>query len=257
MKPSNPTPGLDRYMTAIQDMQTRVIDSQREALDQVAGRMAATIRSAGRIFVFGTGHSHMMAEEAFYRAGGLAPVVPILMTGLMLHENALLSSKLERLPGLAAPLLDQFAPQPGEMLFVYSNSGANHMPVEMALLGKERGLFVVTVQSLAYARVAPLSALGKRLDEVADIALDNGGEPGDALVPLQNSDWRVASSSTVLCALIWNSLVAETAYRLEALGEELPVFISFNMPGAQDHNQAVLEKWGARNPYLKGWLPHA
>jgi uncharacterized phosphosugar-binding protein len=261
MNPEDATPGITRFLSSIQELQTSVIEGQREALGRVAGQMAATIRSGRRIFVFGTGHSHMLAEEGYYRAGGLAPVVPILMSGLMLHENAFLSGRLERLPGLAAPLLDQFNPMPGEMLFVYSNSGVNHMPVEMAMLGRERGLFVVGVLSQAYARVAALSALGKRLDEVVDIALDNGGEPGDALIPLQRSAGRVAASSTIVGALIWNCLITEAVYRLDNEAKQpgsegLPIFISFNTPGAPEHNRAVIQKWGQLNPYLKAWIPN-
>jgi uncharacterized phosphosugar-binding protein len=191
-----------------------------------------------------------MAEEAFYRAGGLAPVVPVLSTPFMLHENPALGGLLERTPGLAGPLLDGYQPQPGEMIFIFSNSGVNQMPVEMALEAARRGLFVVSVSSMAYARVAPLSALGKRLDEVADIAIDNGGEPGDAVTPIEGMDWRAGPSSTVIGALIWNSLVVETASRLRAAGEEPPVFASFNVPGAAEHNAGLLRKWRRDNRHL-------
>ena len=128
------------------------------------------------------------------------------------------------------------------------------MPVEVALLAKERNLVVVGICSLAYARVAPLSALGKRLDEVVDYVVDNGGVPGDGLVELDGSDWRVGPSSTILGALIWNSLVTEVSYRLNAMGEEVPVYVSFNMHGAAQHNLSVIQKWGAVNPHLKGWV---
>lgn len=246
--------GIERYLHAIQDMQTRVIESQRETLNQVATCMVETVHQNKRIFIFGTGHSHMMAEETFYRAGGLAPAVPILVSDLMLHENPFLSGRLERTPGLAPILLDLYEVQAGEMLFVYSNSGVNQMPVEMALLAKERKLTVVGVCSLAYARVAPLSSLGKRLDEAVDFVIDNGGEPGDGLLELEGSDCRVGPSSTVLGALIWNSLVSEVSYRLNAMGEDLPVYISFNMNGAANHNKLLMQKWGVVNPHLKAWI---
>lgn len=254
MNTSKSLPGIDQFVHAIQALQTQVIENQRDLLDQVADKMVEVIHRNQRIFIFGTGHSHMMAEEAFYRAGGLAAAVPIFMTDLMLHENADLGSRLERTPGVARILLDLYQVKAGEMLFVFSNSGVNHMPVEMALLAKERGLTVVSVSSLAYARVAPLSALGKRLDELADYVIDNFGLPGDGLVALDGSDWRVGPSSTILGALIWDSLVAEVIYRLNALGEELPVYASFNMRGAADHNRDLLKKWGETNPHLKGWV---
>jgi uncharacterized phosphosugar-binding protein len=254
MQSKNSIPGITHYLTAIQELQRQVVETQAATLDQIATHMLETVRNSRRIFVFGTGHSHMMAEEAFYRAGGLAAAVPIFMTDLMLHGNPDLGSRLERTPGIAAILLDQYQCQPGEMLFVYSNSGVNHLPVEIAMLARQRGLVVVGVCSKAYAQVAPLSAIGKRLDEVADYVIDNMGLPGDGLVPLDGSDWRVGPSSTIMGAFIWDSLITEVLTRQQAAREQLPVYASFNMRGASAHNKELLQKWGSRNPHLQGWL---
>ena len=245
-----PSTALDQYVQEMRDFQARVVDGQRDRLLEVARRMAETTRRDQRIFLFGTGHSHLIAEEGFYRAGGLANVVPILTEHLMLHHLPSLGSRLERTPGLAELILERYAPQPEEILFVFSNSGVNQLPVEMALRGRERGLFVVSISSLAYARQAPLSALGMRLDQSVDISLDNGGVPGDAFLPLEGFPWRVAPSSTVICALLWNGLVAETARLLLESGVEPPVFVSLNVAGAAQHNQALLDKWRPRNMHL-------
>src|SRR5438045_8518426 len=121
--------GIDAYLQATAELQRRVLETQRETLVHVARRMAEVILRGGRIFVFGTGHSHMLAEEGYARAGGLLSVVPIFYTALMLHESVPLSAKVERTPGLANDLLDRSGIRPGEMLFVYSNSGVNHLPV--------------------------------------------------------------------------------------------------------------------------------
>jgi uncharacterized phosphosugar-binding protein len=242
--------GLDAYLEAILALQRRIIAAQRELLNRAAAQMTATIRSGGRIFTFGAGHSHLLAEESFYRAGGLAQATPVFSSMLMLHEKPALGSRLERTGNLAEVLLNTYAPQSGEMIFIYSNSGVNRLPVEMALSARQCDLFIVSVSSHAYSRSAPLSDLGLRLDQIADIALDNGGEPGDALIPVEGSPWRVAPSSTISAALLWNCLLTETAFRLHALGEPLPVFASLNMPGAAEHNQALLATWRPRNPHL-------
>ena len=241
---------LDDYLGAIRDLQAHVLESQRAELLKVAERMAEAIQRDGRIFIFGTGHSHLLAEEGFYRAGGLANVVPMLAEHLMLHSLPALGSHIERTPGLADMILDRYDPQPQEMLFVVSNSGVNQLPVEMAIRGRERGLFTVSISSFAYARQAPISSIGLRLDQSVDIALDNGGIPGDALLELEGFPWRIAPSSTVICALIWNSLVAETARLLLEEGVIPPIFASLNVTGAADHNQALLEKWRPRNIHL-------
>lgn len=241
---------LDDYLQAIGELQTRVLVGQRPRLLETAARMADTTRNDRRIFLFGTGHSHLLAEEGFYRAGGLANVVPILTEHTMLHHLPELGSRLERTSGLADLILDRYDPQPEEMLFVFSNSGVNQLPVEMALCGRERGLFVVGISSFEYARQAPVSELSQRLDQSVDLALDNGGLPGDALLDLENFPWRVAPSSTVICALLWNSLVAETARLLLESGTEPPIFASLNVAGAAQHNQALLAKWRPRNVHL-------
>ena len=241
---------LDGYLQAVRELQTRVVEGQRALLMEIARRMAEATRSEGRIFLFGTGHSHLLAEEGFYRAGGLANVVPILTEHLMLHHLPALGSRLERTPGLADLILDRYAPDPQEMLFVFSNSGVNQLPVEMALRGRERKMFVVGISSFAYARQSPTSELGLRLDQSVDLALDNGGIPGDALLELEGLPWRVAPSSTVICALIWNCLVAETARLLLESGSIPPIFVSLNVPGAAEHNQVLLDKWRPRNIHL-------
>jgi uncharacterized phosphosugar-binding protein len=192
----------------------------------------------------------LLAEEGFYRAGGLANVVPMLVEPLMLHHLPSLGSRLERTPGLVDMILERYAPEPGEMLFVFSNSGVNRMPVEMAVRARERKIFVVGVSSFAYARQAPLSDLGSRLDQSVDLALDNGGLPGDALLELENFPWRVAPSSTIICALLWNCLVAETARLLVQSEITPPVFVSLNVAGAAEHNEALFKKWRPRNPHL-------
>jgi uncharacterized phosphosugar-binding protein len=248
MEPSDTV--LDNYLQAINKLQTRVVEGQRAKLIQAAEKMAETTKRDHRIFLFGTGHSHMLTEEGFYRAGGLANVVPLLSEHFMLHHLPQLGSRLERTPGLADVILDRYDPQAGEMLFIFSNSGVNRLPVEMALRGRERGLFAVSISSLAYAQQAPLSDLGLRLDQAVDLALDNGGEPGDALLELPSLRWRVAPSSTVIGAMLWNCLVSETASLLLASGMEPPIFVSINIPGAAEHNQALMEKWRPLNIHL-------
>jgi len=250
MRPINKFSTLEDFYSKINSLQAKVITGQKQLLTEVAAQMAETISKDGRLFIFGSGHSHMMAEEAFYRAGGLAPAVPIFSTSLMLHENSIFSSHLERTAGIADKLLESYHVRAREMSFIFSNSGVNQLPVEMALHSKARQLTVVAVCSLKYAHVAPLSPLGKRLDQVADLTIDNGGEPGDALVQVEGFLWRVGASSTIIGALIWNCLLVECVERLAASGVEPPVFASLNLPGADKHNQALIEKWRTLNPHL-------
>jgi uncharacterized phosphosugar-binding protein len=249
--PSPEAAGVLAFYHQISTLQQQIVESQLDVLTTVAAQMADIVRRGERIFSFGTGHSHMLCEESFYRAGGIAAAVPMLRPSvLMLHESPRMSSQVERMPELAVAVLDEYDPRPGEMLIVYTGSGVNGLPIQMAIEARRRGLVVVGVCSLKYAAVAPLSPVGKRLPEVVDYVIDNFGEPGDALLELEGSPWRVTASSTIAGALIWNCLLAGAAFRLNTEGANLPIFASFNMPGAADHNAGILEKWSRVNPHL-------
>lgn len=242
--------GIRAFSDMIIKLQTNVIDQQFDKLCDISACMSRTIVNDGKIFLFGSGHSSIIVQEGHLRGGGLAPVIPILLTNLMLHENAMLGSVLERTSGLAAPILDRYQTNPNDMLFIFSNSGVNQLPVEMALLAKDRGLITVAVCSIQYANTAPLNSYGKRLYEACDYYIDNGGVPGDAVLDLKKTKWKICPTSTVINSFIWQCLVAETTYDLQEKLDEIPVYASLNLSGANENDQKLVRKWRTFNPHL-------
>jgi uncharacterized phosphosugar-binding protein len=217
-----------------------------------AGRLVAEVLRADRlVHVFGTGHSHMLAEEGLYRAGGLAPVNAILESGLMLHEGATMSTRLEKLPGYSPIVADKYGFEEGDLLIVISNSGVNAAPLEMAMLAREVGLNVLAICSVAYSKSAELeSGVPARLYEVADLTLDNLGVPGDAAVEVDGTGLKVGPTSTVVGAALLNAVFVEAACALVAEGVEPPVYRSSNMPGASEHNRQLVERFRGRIRHL-------
>ncbi len=132
----------------------------------------------------------MLAEEGHYRAGGLAPVVPMLAATLMLHESAVVSTRLERTPGVGAAVVSRYGLTPADTIFVFSNSGVNAVPVEVALTAKEAGATVIAIVALDYAATVAPGPTGRKLADIADIVLNNHGVPGDALVAVQDTGLR-------------------------------------------------------------------
>lgn len=251
----SPTPppgaGARAYLTRVGAVLALASDAELPSLTQAATEIADRLAAGGLIHTFGTGHSHLLAEEVFYRAGGLAAVSPLLVDALMLHVSASESSELERRPGLAADLLEQHPMAPGDVLIIASNSGGNRVAIEVAALARARGVLVIAVTSLNHARSRlARSGAGPRLHDHAHVVLDNHGSPGDAGTPVPGGDALVGPTSTVVGAALLNALMAEVTYQLVARGIEPEVFTSANTAGGDEHNAALIARYKPRIPAL-------
>ncbi len=231
----------------------KIIDvvEKKEAVNikKAAELLVDTIKAGGLVHVFGCGHSQILAEEVFYRAGGLAVMSPLFDPGVALHYGAVRSTKNERLEGYARSILAGYNLESRDLLLVVSNSGRNAVPVEMALEAKERGLRVIALSSREYAKKSnPRHSSGQRLIDIADMVLDNATPFGDAL--LDYGSTRAVPGSTVAGALVLNSVLAETLHMLQEEGRELPVYKSGNIDGADVENKKTMEKYRHRIKYL-------
>jgi uncharacterized phosphosugar-binding protein len=225
----------------------RVERHNAAVLDQVAGRALEVIGGGGVLLAAGTGHSMAMVLETFYRAGGLACVKPVFHPALLPLAGGFASSLLERVTGLAALLAARADPRPGELAFVFSSSGVNPVPVELAQCLRERGVGVVAVTSLPHLRQAPARA-GVKLDELADWVVDTMVPPGDAAY--QGAGGTTAPLSSLASVYLWNLLLARLADRAPAAGVELPLWRSSNSAGGDGHNADLAGRYRARVPEL-------
>lgn len=241
---------IDHYSAVVRSQMDTALQSQRDTLEKAASRIAAALAADRFLYAFGTGHSHMLAEEIFYRAGGLARACAILEPPLMLHESASASSRLEQQPGLALRILNAYPLEPGDVLVIASNSGRNAVPVDMALLARERAITTIAITSLAHSRAFPSRhPSGQRLFEVADLVLDNAGVPGDAALDLPGLPRRIGPTSTLVGALLLNALVARAIERAIESGHTPDVYASSNadVPG---WNDALIARFHSRIRHL-------
>ncbi len=236
MSQTMPSPGR-RYLEEVQRLIERLDGEEWPSIRASAELVADALQQGHQVHAFGTGHSHMLAEELFYRAGGLVQVRPILFEGLMLHAGAQLGTSLERLPGLAEALLQDHPVAPGDVLIIASNSGGNAVTSELAHLVRRAGARVIAVTSLRHATspAARASAV-PRLHELADVVIDNGGRVGDAAVDIEGLDTPVAPTSTVVGAAILNAVVAEAVQLLLDRGIVPDVYVSANTAGGDAAN---------------------
>lgn len=240
------------YLSAVLQLLKEVQSTQAQAIEQAAQAIAHCIQADHLIYVFGASHAGLLAQELFYRAGGLVPVNPILPPGLTTDTRpATLSTRLERLPGLMRQFIAETPLAAGDVLIVHSVSGRNAAAVEAAQAGREKGAFVIAVTSLRYSRaVQPRQPGMPRLFEVADLVLDNCVPMGDALVELPGLQQRVGPASTIAGAALLNAVVVRAVELLIERTGEAPVFMSANLDGGEEQNQRWLERYRGRLTYL-------
>ncbi|RSN23134.1 SIS domain-containing protein [Amycolatopsis roodepoortensis] len=229
----------------------RLAEAERSNAEQIrksAELILGVIRADALVFTAGAGHSLAAVAETFYRAGGLACVYPVYHPELLPLHGAQHSTKTERRSGLAEEVLAERAPGPDDLLVVFSTSGVNPYPVELAAGARKRGASVIAVSSAASVAAAPKRAATTLIEE-ASIVLDSHVRPGDASYPADAP--RTAPLSTVINAFLWNLVLAEVVDLGAAQGVDIPLWRSSNVDGGDEANAALLAKYGARVPALR------
>lgn len=246
------------YRDRIVSMLDDILGSQPSGLDAARDAVADALRHDKLIHVAGSGHSHLIAEEVFYRAGGLAAAQAILVPDLMLHLGAERSTRMERETGHAARALEQHPVTSGDVVFVVSNSGRNAYPIELALLAKAAGATTIAITSLAHARqVTSRHASGERLFEVTDLVIDTCGAYGDAALDVGQGAAHMGPTSTLAGVFVLNAVLAEAVGQLSSEGRHVDIYASANVdPGEQGtakpppDTAAIAARWRARIPGL-------
>ena len=240
----------ERYFDRLSELMTSLRD-QGPNIEAAAQMMAECIGAGGVVHVFGSGHSHMMAEEVFHRAGGLFAFNAMLDINLT-NFGTLKAGMVERTEGYAKVIMVSFDVRPGEVVVVVSNSGINPVPIELAIEARALGARVIAVTSAEnYASATSRHSSARKLADVADVTIDSRVPVGDAILSLDGLAAPVAASSTVLGAALMNAMVAQTAEELLAMGHQPPVIVSMNVPGGDEHNARLTEQYRQRLQLLK------
>ena len=240
------TTAADDYLTLLAETLLRLRD-QGETLQGAGALVAQTLIDDGLVHVFGSGHSHMLAEELFYRAGGLGAVNPVLVDSLMLHANASLSTELERTPGLGTALFAGLQAVERDTLIVVTNSGANLVAIELATAARARGMAVIAIISRRHADSAVSRGGGATpLDALADVVLDNLGVPGDAAIAVPGLDRPMGPTSSVIGTAMVNAIALTAAGIAAQRGAPAAVFASSNVVGGDEANAGILDRYRGR-----------
>jgi len=212
-----------QYITNIQNLINHVLETQMDIIDEAGAIVAESIMSNGFVYAFGTGHSHMMAEELFYRAGGLARVYPIL-------EDEL--------------ILERYECNDKDCLIIASNSGRNPVSIEMVKAAHKRGMKVIGLTNLTHSEAQESRHVsGSKLYEIGDVVLDNQGCLGDASIYIPEIDRNIAATSTSLGAMLLQAVAISAIEITIEKGHTPEVFSSANLDEGDEINDRILAKY--------------
>ena len=245
------------YMEAMIAAQQALMEREASHIEEAARVITQSLRRDGVLHMFGSGHSHLPAEEAFYRSGGLAAVSPLLDPGLMFHEGTEKCIALEKWDGYATRfVLPKYELRPEDVMMVFSASGRNNAPIEMALATREKGLYTIGVTSRRYASSVPsLHPSGKHLADVVDLVLDHDVPPGDTLVSIETMPelGTTGGASTALAIILVHAIVASVIENFVKAGEVPPMIRCPNIGEVQESLQAnarTLARYRQRLPHI-------
>lgn len=238
-----------RYITTIQDIISKIMTTQLDAIDQAAEICSDTIVKDGLVFCWGGGHSRMSVEEMFPRIGSYPGFYPMVELALTFYTNVVggdgleQSFFIERAPGYADSIWRSYEFGPHDSMVCFSSTGINGVVIDMALKAKAQGMPVIAVTSVQHAdATASRHPSGKKLKEIADVVIDNCTPPGDAVVDISGLKYKVSPTSTIGAATIVNALKARTAELMMQKGMEPVVLTSPHFMDRQEEAQEQLNR---------------
>lgn len=243
---------MKAYFKHLQEILDNVASTQAEAISAAAQAIAVAVAERRCIFAFGCNHAALCTLELYYRTGGMAVINPLRGPGVTLDTDpATLTTQMERLPGYGRALLDESPMKQGDVLIIHSVSGRNAVTIDMAIRAREMGIRTICLTNLRTSSAVPARhSSGKRLFELSDIVIDNCGDYGDASIQPEGFGGKIAPTSTAIGAAILNAVVLEACGILIDRGIDPPVFVSSNVPGGDEQNARMMEKYRDQIFYL-------
>ena len=238
----------ERYFETMQQVVQRVRETQGEAIERAAVLLADTTERGGIIYGFGTGHSHLVTDDAFWRAATPANYCALLEQSATGSFEITKSYGFENLYGVGTNVVDYHRITPDDCMIIISNSGNNIAPVDAALRAKEKGIPVIAITAVEYSDfLTTKHRAGVKLKDVADVVLDNCSLVGDAATEVEGFPMKVGSTSTIPAVFLQNAILVEMVEVLVRRGLEPDVYynghIAFMDEGCADHNDRLVDKY--------------
>ncbi len=238
----------ENYFSILNEVVEKVRTTQKDNIMKAAEILADTTEKGGIIYGFGTGHSHLVVDDAFWRAATPANYCALLEPSATGNQEITKSYFVENTYGIGKLVVDYHRITPNDCMIVVSNSGNNIAPVDAALRAKEKGIPVIAITAVEYSGFLKTKHKdGVKLKDVADVVLDNCSLIGDAAVEIENFPMKVGSTSTIPNVYLQNAILTEMVEILVQRGFEPDVYYNGHMAfmdeSCADHNDRLVDKY--------------
>ena len=238
----------ENYFKILNEVVEKVRTTQKDNIMKAAGILADTTEKGGIIYGFGTGHSHLVVDDAFWRAATPANYCALLEPSATGNQEITKSYFVENTYGIGSLVVDYHRITPNDCMIIVSNSGNNIAPVDAALRAKEKGIPVIAITAVEYSDFLKTKHKdGVKLKDVADVVLDNCSLIGDAAVEIENFPMKVGSTSTIPNIYLQNAILTQMVEILVERGFEPDVYYNGHMAfmdeSCADHNDRLVDKY--------------
>lgn len=245
-----------RYYDKMKDLIDIFEETQQDGLIDAAKKMADAIEQDRLIYVFGGGgHTCLVMQELFWRAGGLANLCPMIDFAIHPVTPAYMYLPHERMHGVGNHVVDYYGVSEGDVVLVFHSYGFNPPTIDCALEAKRRGATVVGISSSDWREKYPRDFAirhesGKHLFDIADICIDNKVPFGDTIIEVEGLEKNISGISSIIDFYIAHRLEMESIKACSERGINAPVWSSANVPGGDEYNAEMRAKYSPRVKFL-------
>lgn len=236
------------YFETMQRVVEKVKNTQGDNIKKAAEILAKTTENGGIIYGFGTGHSHLVIDDAFWRAATPANYCALLEQSATGSFEITKSYFIENTYDIGKMIVDYHRITPNDCMIIVSNSGNNIAPVDAAIRAKEKGIPVIAITAVEYSNFLKTKHRdGVKLKDLADVVLDNCSLIGDAAVEVEGFPMKVGSTSTIPNVFLQNAILTEMVDILVKKGFTPDVYYNGHMAfmdeNCADHNDKLVDKY--------------
>ena len=244
---------ISQYTSEVTNLMQTIAREEEESILKAADLLSDKVVEGRLINIFGAGgHSAIAAMEIFWRAGGLAQVNGMFPAGTNIVSACPTTAKVT---GYAPYILNFYDVYKDDVLILVNFYGLNIVSVDVALEAKKRGVQLITVNAHKFAKKVPDDFIWrhpskKNINDLADVAIDNHVPYPDAILKIPGVPEEVSPTATTLTCFTLNLMMAETIRMIKEKGGTPEIWISNNIPGCDEHNKPIHDKYRGRIHHL-------